>query len=372
MSEKNPEKLIIGLFEGRISVEGLTELKKELQNNCNSRKLYDEYLDIWQSTAKARKTNDYDPDTVWQQFKFSIKKPARKNVYPLFISMKNLYYYAAAAILLFLAGSLSYYLLSNRVKNDNYLTTNEYIVPYGSRSQLILPDGSKIWLNSGSKLSYNNRFGHSNRDINLEGEAYFDVAKNANLPFVINASDLNIKVLGTAFNVKAYPDEDYVETTVERGMVQVSEEKETLEKRQNIILSANQKMVYLVDKKSPAENKLNSQTMTKNTEPAKNTGLKPAIDIDKVYTKIYTSWKDNRWIIEGEELQSLVIKLERRYNVLIIINDEALKKYRFSGILENETLEQVMEAIKLTAPINYKIEQKQVVLSRNKYFKPNQ
>ncbi len=367
---KTISKLIKSYLTGKISIDELNILKNEF-NNPDHRKEFNEYLDIWQSAITARKTDDYDSEKAWQNFKFNIKYSNRKTQQESSVTwIKRLPQVAAAIIIMALLGTLAYSLLKNHGYPMNDGAVCEYIIPYGSRSQVILPDGSNIWLNSGTKLIYNRQFGRNNRNIKLEGEAYFDVTKNNELPFIVNTSELSIRVVGTAFNVKAYPEENYIETTVERGIVQIKGNHIKTANSNKIILKANQKLLY--PKNSAIEentiNKIQNKTVP---ELNKNENSEAAFQVDQVSTKKYTSWKDNRWIIEREELQSLVVKLERRFNVSIIINDDNLKHYIFSGVLENETLEQVLEAIKLTAPIVYKIDQKQVILSRNIYFKPN-
>lgn len=366
---KKTEDLIAGFIEGSIRDEELTNLIDELKNDPEKRKEFDEYIDIWQSTLKVRKTDDYNAEKAWYKLKCEIRNTAGRSYESLSYKLvRKIQRVAAAVIIIAIAGTLTFYLFKNTGISGNDEALSEYIIPYGSRSQIILPDGTDIWLNSGSRIKYDNEFGRHNRNIFLEGEAYFDVSRDEKLPFVVNTSEITIKVVGTAFNVKAYPDEDVVETTVERGMVQVKSDAQSSVKWDGIILKAKQKLLYTRKNETvnpddlPDIDKSGKQSVS-NPEPRK------AIIDNNVSTKVYTSWKDNRWIIEREELQSLAVKLERRYNVSIVINDESLKNYVFSGILEDETLEQVLEAIKLTAPILYKINQKRVVLSRNRYFK---
>jgi transmembrane sensor len=366
---KKTEDLITGLIDGSITDDELANLINDLKNNPGKRKEFDEYIDIWQATLKARKTDDYNAEKAWHKLKCEIRnsigRPYESSSYKLVRKIQRV---AAAVIIAAIAGTLAFYLVKNTGFSGKNEALCEYIIPYGSRSQIILPDGTDIWLNSGSRIKYDNKFGRHNRNIFLEGEAYFDVSRDEKLPFVVNTSEITIKVLGTAFNVKAYPDEDVVETTVERGVVQVKSDAQSSVKWDGIILKAKQKLLYTRKNESVNPDDLpdidkSGQQSVSNPEPRK------AIIDNNVSTKVYTSWKDNRWIIEREELQSLAVKLERRYNVSIVINDESLKNYVFSGILEDETLEQVLEAIKLTAPILYMIDQKRVVLSRNRYFK---
>ncbi|MBN2214854.1 MAG: FecR family protein [Bacteroidales bacterium] len=368
---KKIEDLIISFIEGNISEEDLSCLKNELKKDPNKRKKFYEYIDVWQSTSKAGKTDDYNPEKAWHKLKCEIRnatgRPYESSSYKLAGRIQQI---AAAVIITIVAGTLAFYLIKNAGPSGNNKALTEYVIPYGSRSKILLPDGTDIWLNSGSRLKYDRHFGRHNRNISLEGEAYFNVTSGKKLPFIVNTSGLTIKVLGTAFNVKAYPEENFIETTVERGTVQVLGDLKSPAMPNGVVLKANQKLLYTLKdetKKSAGQSDENKTVKQPVSVLKPNTAK---LD-DNISTKIYTSWKDNRWIIEREELQSLAVKLERRYNVAVVIGDESLKHYVFSGILEDETLEQVLEAIQLTAPILYKINQKQVVLTRNKYFKPN-
>ncbi len=373
-SKKNIEDQIISLITESKLKNDFDDLKTEFEKDPQKQRLYNEYLDIWQASLKARSKDDYDEHKAWlnlkNQVRISINKYDRGLILRNFSRVQQI---AAAAIIFFISSFVGITIYKSYLRSYNPSPNTEYYVPYGSRSQVKLPDGSYVWLNAGSKLRHNRQFSQKNRNIYLEGEAYFDVSKNKNMPFVVNTSGITIKVLGTAFNVKAYPDEKIIETTVARGEIQIFDNIDKTSNKNTIVLRANQKASFI--KRSMYEKEINPTNIK--DKQVKQSELKiftnnQYIKIDKnVIPEIYTSWKDKRWIIEREELQSLAIKMGRRYNVNISFQDESLKNYIFSGVLEDETLEQVLEAIKLTAPINYYINQNQVVLSKNKFYKPN-
>lgn len=348
----------------------MQELTKWLNENPENRKVFDECLDIWQSSLKARKVIDYDKNEAWRRLKINLKVSNRFSARHGLNGISNIQKLVASAALVIIILAISGIVIYRKyIKSQDAAIFSEYIVPFGSKSKLVLPEGSTVWLNAGSKLIYNRQFGIRNRDVYFEGEGYFDV-RRTKTPFMVKTSNVIIKVFGTQFNVKAYPDEKIVETTVEKGMVQIysSLRKET--KTKKVILKANQqaifrseKLVAEMDKErlSDAGDKEYTRVGIEEGKEAKqkikiNNNIKPAI---------YTSWKDERWIIESEELQSLARKFERKYNVKFKFMDESIKKYIFSGILKDETLEQVLEVIKLTAPIKSKIKDNTVFLQED-------
>jgi ferric-dicitrate binding protein FerR (iron transport regulator) len=260
-----------------------------------------------------------------------------------------------------LGGILSYFILENRQKPEN-ITYTEIRAPYGARTEIILPDGSKVWLNAGSRIKYMNIFNRDNREIQLHGEAYFKVAKNEDLPFDVKTGDLSIQALGTEFNVKSYDDEDIIETTLVEGKISINQGRKH---KGPVFLEPHQQAVYMKYDKNLTVKDM--KTVKKEDKPEVLTFRKGVIYIaEKIDPQPIIAWKENRLILKGEELSSLVIKLERKYDVKFIFGSEKLKGFRFSGTLENETLTQVLDVIKLSAPLGYKLQGKTVMIFENK------
>jgi transmembrane sensor len=239
----------------------------------------------------------------------------------------------------------------------------EIKVPLGAKSEIKLTDGTEVILNAGSTLKYRSNYNSNNRDLILEGEAYFKVAKNANLPLIVEAGKINIKAIGTEFNVKAYSDEGIIETTLIEGKVEISQ-KDDSKRDEYLVLKPNQKAIYLKESDQITLEKI------REIEPAILKSAK--IHSDKLLVSQKTdidqviAWTHNRLIIRSENLESLCIKLQRKYDVNFIFGNDEIKKYRFTGVLLDESLEQVLNIIKLTAPVNYLIDGKTVVLASNK------
>ena len=245
------------------------------------------------------------------------------------------------------------------------LPVNKVTVPLGSRSTVELPDGTTVTLNAGSCLQYAASFGEDSREIILEGEGYFKVARNEAIPFIVKAQDVTIRALGTEFNVTAYPEEKIVRTTLVKGSVSIRENGHHAGVKE-LILKPQQTVTIKYEAELPSDLESTLKPSNKNHVVLKHADEAEKNDVlleeSAKKALMYTSWKDARWVIESEPLEELAVKLQRRYNAHIIIMDNDLKQYPFSGILTDETLEQVLEIMKSTVPINYTVKQKTVWL----------
>ncbi len=210
-------------------------------------------------------------------------------------------------------------------------------VPEGSISSMVLPDGSKVWLNAGSHLVYGNGYGISDRRLRLSGEGFFEVKTDARLPLEVDADGIIIRARGTRFNVKAYPEEHTVLAILTDGIIEITSPGTM---HRNTTLQPGQMAIF---------NKLDQQM---------------AIE-SNVKTVLYTSWKDRRWLIEGTTLGELAPILQRRYAVKVLFDHEVLKTYKFRGEIQNLTAEQVARAIHLTAPMNYEMRNDTVFFTLN-------
>ena len=211
-------------------------------------------------------------------------------------------------------------------------TVTESIAPLGQKSQLVLPDGTKVYLNSGTVLRYDSHFGKRNRQIELTGEAYFEVAKSRKNSFIIHAADLEIKVLGTKFNVTAYPNDPVIETYVTEGKVSVRD----LNSEKSIMLVAHQKASYLKDKRQ--------------------------LTLSEVRSDNLISWKENVLYFDNEDFKNIIKKLERWYDVSISLEGKDSIDDRFTLTIKDESLREVLDLISLTTPIRYKFEDHKVTI----------
>ncbi|MCG6190053.1 FecR family protein [Maribellus maritimus] len=205
---------------------------------------------------------------------------------------------------------------------------NTIIVPYGKRTQITLSDSSTIWLNSGSKLIYPAGFKGSKREVYLEGEGVFEVSKNEKKPFYVITRDVEIKVLGTVFNISAYDDDNFSSTVLESGSVELKYKSNTLLKQSKITMVPGTMAVYFTESKDIVQK--------------------------EVDTRNYTCWKEGYIILHNESMLEITKRLSRYYNVSIVLENESLKAKTFSGRLDlKNSADIVLQIIAETS--NFKI-----------------
>jgi transmembrane sensor len=232
---------------------------------------------------------------------------------------------------------------------------SEYSTRNGSKTTLILPDGTKVWLNAGSKLTYDSAFGKSLREVSLSGEGYFDVVKNKQTPFIIHASKINIKVLGTEFDVKSYPSDKTTEASLIRGSIEVTFNDQPSKK---VILKPNEKIV--IDNFKFENHLAQTSDNPRNQSPIsgvpKNIAVKALTHENKTGEVIETSWVENKLVFQDESFEEIARKLERWYGVTIRFENERLKVEHLTGSFANETIRQALDALKFTADFDYSVD----------------
>jgi|CXWL01.1.fsa_nt_gi ferric-dicitrate binding protein FerR (iron transport regulator) len=236
---------------------------------------------------------------------------------------------------------------------------NEISISQGSRSKIQLPDGSQVWINSGSKLTYGNSFNGDSREVQLDGEAYFDVVKDAKHPFIVHTSGIDIKVLGTAFNVKAYNSEPVIEATLIHGSIEVT--KKNQQDASRIMLKPHEKLVYnrfsdtdIKDQRAYIKPVLNASSVI--IKPLKKNIADSAI--------VETAWVYNKLIFEDEKFVDVALKMERWYDLKISIENEKVKNYRINGSFVNETAEEALQGLQLMMPFNYSFKNNEIKISK--------
>jgi transmembrane sensor len=368
-SDDPAESLIIRFLNGQLSLGEIDELNRWIENSTENRELFRLYQEVWLSSSFFTQ-DQFDSLKAWQNISHRIRKSLsfRQKYEARIRTRRKLIRFtrmAAVLVAVFAIGAVTSFSFFSRTYNIFGDTLSEISVPQGSRSRIVLPDNSIVWLNAGSKISYSNNYYRGERIVSLEGEGYFDVISNPGKPFIVQTPHLNIRALGTIFNVKAYPDEDAVSTTLVEGIVTIEIPLEN-DSPLSYSLVPNQNFTYNISHKTIGSEKLAEQI----TELAEG---KEEIDIPDIYTEkddirlpglflktnikpeLYTSWKDNVWIIEGAKMADMAVMLERRFNTRIHIYTDELKRYRFTGKIMNETLEQVLDILSLTTPLKYSV-----------------
>jgi len=256
------------------------------------------------------------------------------------------WYWVAAAVFVITAGLFAFGILFNKENTKALAATkevNEVTTHPGSKSKIQLPDGSVVWLNAGSKLTYKKEYGQQQREVILTGEGYFDVVKWENRFFLSHNTIITLRAWGTAFNVKAYPEEKQTETSLIRGSIEV-----TIKNRPDnkIILSPNEKLI--VENESFFKQEKDSAKI-----------VQPVISINKLVhspvdsTVAEIQWVENKLVFNNESFAEVAVKMERWYDVDIELTDPQLLQKRLTGNFEKETIEQALEALKISIPFSY-------------------
>ena len=224
---------------------------------------------------------------------------------------------------------------NNKNLSNDKISYNSIIIPKGGEYNLTLSDGTQIWLNSNSKLKYPTKFTGKQRIVELEGEAYFDVSKNKDFPFVVKMNDIQIKVLGTSFNVNAYSGDDEIIATLVEGKVEVSD---ILREQKEILMPNDQYRINI-----------------------HNGNYKKTI----VDTDMFTAWKDGRFVFNNEKLEDIMVRLSRWYNVEVFFQNNESKNIRFSGDLARyEDFNSVLEMIEFTKKVKFTIKNRSVLVEK--------
>ena len=260
------------------------------------------------------------------------------------------YFWVAAASTVIAVLCWTYFFKEKPVlRSGKAVAGNIIATQKGSRTSVQLPDGTKVWLNADSKIHYDESFKDDLREVQLEGEAFFDVRKDSSRPFIIHTSAVDIKVLGTKFNVRSYGDESTTETSLISGKVEISI-KDSPEKK--IILRPNEKLVV----------KHNSKNNNVNRAINENALLSvKALRKDPAYEhSLETLWLDNKLVFDSEPLEEVCKKLERWYDVKIDIQDEKIRQETYTAIFDGETLLNVLTALKVADKLDFTITNNEV------------
>ena len=221
------------------------------------------------------------------------------------------------------------------------------------KERLTLPDGTIVTLNSGTTFRYPLSFGDKNREVYLNGEAFFEVHKDREHPFIIHTKKMNVRVLGTAFNIKSYDSESHSETSLIHGSIEV-----TLNDRvsDRIILKPHEKLI--IENNLPEKNQTNTVTSRHNLNPAvggtkyslTNLTYSPKIDS----AAVETLWLKNKLVFKNEDFESIAADMDRWYGIQIVFRHEELKKLRFTAMFEKENATEALESLRFSGGFHFK------------------
>ncbi|WP_276501708.1 FecR family protein [Terrimonas pollutisoli] len=358
MSDKLPNERIWELLAKKLSREisqdELDELHALLQKHS-----YVSYVDEVLGHEWRDSYTYYQPDKTSRLFENHQQRLAmamRENdVVPTLPAdqgrrgvIKRIWQYAAAAcvVVAFLA-AWRWWSQDNKDNAEQRIAYQQQLVTQkGDRSQIVLPDGSKVWLNAGSTLDYPKQFTGKTRDVQLQGEAYFEVTEDSKKPFFVHTNAFYIKVLGTGFNVRAYADEDSAVTALVHGSVEVilsGKEKRTIRLRPNEKITLPMNAVASAESEKSTEN---PTMLLDGISPEKMTMVEDTVQLE-------TAWVNNKLAFKKLPLVDVAAMLEKWFGVDIRFKNEARKAVKLSGVYDGENLDYILYTLEATGTFHY-------------------
>ena len=325
--ENNIERIIAKSFKGGLDSNEQIFLDHWISLSQDNKKKFEIYEKLWKRSGDLLLSNTIDVEA-------SLLK-TKKRIPDLRFKRKSSFGNLRVAVVLILAMALGFlfnYLLgaNNLIDGTSGTVYQEVRASYGTRTKLLLADGSTVWLNSGSTLKFPVNFDNTEeRVVELNGEGYFDVTKNESKPFIVNTAGLDVKVYGTSFNVSAYDEYDSMEVALVEGKVSLVQGDKG-NRKEYMVLNPNDVVECNISEKRLS--RISDSKMSK-----------------------YTAWKDGQMVFYGDPIEKVVSRLEKWYNVDIEIKDKDLQDYRFTATFNDETLEQVLKLLSLSSPMEYKI-----------------
>ena len=323
------EDLIVNHLSHQLSPNEKEELHAWLSQSDENRRYFIEMQDLWNTLATQDK-DTFDSEAAYRRFKARISFPQqpdgkKRRHFPAPV------YWAAAVVLAFVLGGLSFLVINNEIIQHN---TKQYAiyVPYGAKTRVVLPDNSVVWLNAGSTLRYGQNFGQKSRQVALVGEGYFEIAHNPAMPFTVNANQASVKVLGTKFDVKAYPEDKQLDVTLLRGSIQLTT---IYQPNKSLKLIPNQ--LAIVDK--------TQQNVT----------------VEKVDACEAAAWTKGKIVFDEELFGQIVRRLERDYNVTIDVKDPKINNLRFYGDFRNaQSIQEILNIMTSNNEFHYTMNQNHI------------
>ncbi len=325
-SSKKIENQLVDHLSSEGEIQKPEELRSWLNESDENQQAYQKYQRIWETSERLGKAGRYQSDSAWTKVEHQIKRKQQKVVRLVRLSYAAM---GAAASLVVILAFAFYTGQFSLQQNNMQLTTN-----YGSRTEVVLPDGTKVKLNSGSELEYHfNRLTKS-REVVLKGEGFFHVAKDGH-PFRIQTPQgMGLEVLGTTFNISAYPEDEVVHTALVEGSVKLSNEK-----NQTTILSPGQIMAFNSKDQSFSERDANLSHIV--------------------------GWTENKIYLDNTSLKATSVLLERWFDVSIQIIPEKLgEDIHYTGVLEEKDIRDVLHALSELSEIKYSIEGNEILVRK--------
>ncbi len=309
----------IKLVTDSIENQRKEELLSELKQSPESEKIYNKVKAAWAFLASTNHMTEYEIESSYK--KLHSRLNSRNTTFRLKIN--SLFKYAAIIVLFLSTMSLTFYLRNQFLSNSDLKYTS-VIARNKQISEVVLPDSSVVCLNSGSVLTYDNYYMRDNRNLIISGEAYFDIKKNKKIPLTVSFSDLKVKVLGTKFNVRAYPDNQRLSVALESGVVEISHLTNS---------SINYKL--------------------KPGEIAEYDATRQKVTIKKIAIGDFTAWRNGLLVFKDRPMDEVLKVIQRKFDVEFLVEDEEIYEPVFNATFTEENLTEVLDFIKYTCHIDY-------------------
>ena len=329
MEEKIDKEQLRRFFSGSYSDQDASDVEEVFCNDNKKGELKTFLLSEWYKFKETTIPHDKNLDHILHKLYYKFQHQPKKKKRGIIINLWKAYSRVAAILLFPLAVAIAFSIGPDNLPIAETQAWTEIQAPLGARVKFTLPDGSAGWLNSGSVITYPVKF-NKERTVNLTGEAFFDVKKDPDNPFNVIATDLNISVLGTKFNVAAYGDRNDVEVVLESGKVKLN----LLRGRNEVEMAPNDRIVYDNRTKKVARSKV---------DPYK-----------------YSSWKEGKLVFRNDDMSELGKRLGRWYNIDVEVRNKKNKDLRLRATFEDEAIEEVLRLLKLSLPIDYMVEQRKM------------
>lgn len=321
--------LITRYLSGDATPAEKEELVQWIGESARNKKRFEEHKRDWEKAPAYLSTSEIisDREKIKDKIIEQLSKSSTRK-----ISISGWILRAAAILALPVMLAIGYYFGSDQNSAETQLC--EVTAPKGQISKCVLADGTQVWLNAGSTITYDPMLKGENRQIKLDGEAYFRVTKNKHKPFIVTTKYARVKVLGTVFDLKAYSGDDRVETILEEGHVEFSL---TGGGTEPVELKPGEQVVYNISEKK--------------------------ITVGNVDTYLHTAWKDGKYVFKDADLQTIIAELERLYDVRIHTQNDSLLHLHFRGMFEyDQNIFSALEKMEQTTNIKYRIDGRDIWL----------
>lgn len=338
--ELDNSTLVIKFLAREISDSEMDVLKAWLEKDPVNRWIFDEENELWQESGIKTKFEHFKTDKAWSDIstQLGIGKNRIKHVVILNKNNFRILIAAASIACMVAIGGLTLWLTERKSDKQITVASTTIRTDEGEKAHILLADSTCVFMNSGTTIEYSTDYNIKERKVKLSGEAFFDVRTNPEKPLVVQLGKMSVSATGTRFNVLSYGNEDRIETTLEEGKIQVS-----IAGQETIEVKTGQQVVYF-------------------------TKTNKAIVRD-VSTGTYTSWKENKLWFNDTPFEEVLRKIARRYNVTFKIRNRDLLELKYTGTFIDESIEDVMQMLKIVSPITYKI-YKRATINDKQYLKP--